>query len=266
MEVVRRGVRAGLKAIALTDHDTIDGVAAATAAGREVGLRVVAGCEFSVAAGWGEMHLLAYFLPTDAAELDRFLSAQRTQRVRRAETIVARLWSAGIRIQLDDVLATANGGAVGRPHVARALMIMGAVASVSEAFDRYLKRGRPGFVPKQLPPLAEVTALVRRMGGVSSAAHLKRRASRAVLASLAAAGLDAVEVRHPAHDDATRRRIAGLATQLELLPTGGSDWHGDGSDEGADRAPLGTLTVPAAWLEAVEQLHRRRAMQKEQQP
>lgn len=255
--VVRRAAKLGLAAIALTDHDTIAGLPDAIAAGAALGVEVITGCEFSVAAHWGEMHLLAYFLPAEDGRLSAYLEEQRAKRVERAWKIVVRLNSLGIDVTLDEVMVAADGGAVGRPHVARVLVARGVVPDVDAAFRKYLGWRRPAFVPKNLPPIAEVTALVRGLGGVTSAAHLKDRATRSTLRKLRAVSLDGVEVRHPMHDEVTARRILQLVEELHLLPTGGSDWHGDGQ-EPADRASLGELGVPEAWLTAIQELHQQR--------
>lgn len=253
-EVVRRARAAGLDVIALADHDTLAGVGAARAAGAAVGLEVIAACEFSVAAPWGEMHLLAYFLPLDHAALEAFLNGQRARRVARGETIVRRLQALGVGVTEADVRAAAGEGALGRPHVAKALIARRVVANVHEAFDRYLGMGRPAYVPKDLPQLAEVVALVRGVGGVSSAAHLKERGDPQSLAQLKGAGVDAVEIVHPAHEQRTRRRMEEQARRAGLLLTGGSDWHGESRVDEA-RGELGSVTVPEAWLEAVAALH-----------
>lgn len=260
-EVVRRAAAQGLRVIALTDHDTLAGVEEASAAGRRLGVRVIPGCEFSVAADWGEMHLLGYFLPPDAAALNAFLADQREKRFRRGADIVRRLNALGTRVSMDDVLAQANGGSVGRPHVARALVAFGAVPSVPVAFERYLAPGRPAFVPKQLPPAATVAELIRAVGGVSSAAHLKDRGVNAVLRDLRDLGVDAVEVLHPSHAPSAMRRIERAAGRVGLLLTGGSDWHGDDRVD-TDRGALGAPEVPEAWVEALEVVHRGRLRQK----
>jgi len=250
-DVVARAARAGLAAIAITDHDTVAGVAEAEAAGAALGVRVVAGCEFSVDAGWGEMHLLGYFLPVASAELADFLSSARADRERRAREMVEKLVALGVRIDDGMVLAAAAGGAVGRPHVARALLDAGAVRSLDEAFDRYLGRGRAAYVEKRLPTFREVTALVHRLGGVVSAAHLKDRGSRGNLERLRAAGLDAVETRHPSHDPDTRARLTDLVLKLRLGRSGGSDWHGE-PEGGWSHGALGSQQVPYEWLEVLE--------------
>jgi len=249
--VVARAAAQGLAAIALTDHDTTDGVAAASARGCELGVRVVPGCEFSVQAPWGEMHLLGYFLPPDAPELLAFLAECRADRVRRGAEIVRRLQALGITIEDADVAQEAQGGAVGRPHVARALRRRGVVRSLDEAFDRFLGRSRPAFVPKALPAFAAVATLVHRLGGVVSAAHLKERGTRSALLKLRGEGLDAVETRHPSHDPDLRSRLTDLALDLGLGRSGGSDWHGEAED-GWSHGALGSQQVPLAWLDELE--------------
>lgn len=256
-DVVSRAAEARVTVIALTDHDTLDGVGEAVAAGTRLGIRVVTGCEFSVRVRWGEMHLLGYFLPHDDAGLMHFLAEQRAMRERRALEIVARLQRAGVTIEESEVFAEAAGGAVGRPHVARVLVRLGVVTDINEAFDKYLGAKRPGFVPKHLPGVAEVTELVRGINGVTSAAHLGARAGRVVLRELRSAGVDGVEVLHPAHDNVIAARLDSLAAALAMLPTGGSDWHGDDTF-GSDRAPIGSMSVPSVWLESVERLHMER--------
>jgi predicted metal-dependent phosphoesterase TrpH len=250
-EVVMRAAGAGLSAIALTDHDTLEGVPIALDTGTRLGIRVIPGCEFSVAAPWGEMHVLGYFLPVGWSPLEKFLAACRADRERRGTEMVERLRGLGLDIAVEDVLEEAQGGAVGRPHVARALLRRQAVATVQDAFDRFLGWGRPGFVGKRLPTFRMVADLVHASGGVVSAAHLKDRGTRAHLAGLKAEGLDAVETRHPVHDPDMRARLTDHARALELLPTGGSDWHGDAPGL-LPGAALGGQQVPMEWLEALE--------------
>jgi predicted metal-dependent phosphoesterase TrpH len=257
-EVVRRAAGAGLTVIALTDHDTLGGVDEATDVGRAEGVRVIAGCEFSVRVGWGEMHLLAYFLPPDDSAVMGFLEDQRAKRRTRASRMVVALGRLGVDLTVDEVLTEADGGAVGRPHVARVLVRRGHVDDVSAAFRRYIGWRRPAFVPKDLPAVEEVTALVARAGGVTSAAHLGDRATRRSIARLMGQGVDGIEARHPLHDGVRAEQIAQLAAEAGALCTGGTDWHGDPVGE-PNRAPLGSIVVPQAWLEALEGLHRQRS-------
>lgn len=251
--VVERARGSGLAAIALTDHDTVAGVPAAMAAGERLGLRVVGGCEFSCAAPWGEMHVLGYFLPSESPELELFLERRREDRVRRGREMVSRLQGLGVRLEFDDVLRQSKGGAVGRPHVARAIVRQGGAAGISEAFDRYIGRGRPAFVEKILPSFRDVADVVHGVRGMVSVAHLKDRGTRSFLERMKRDGLDAVEVRHPSHDADLRSRLTGIALQLGLLRTGGSDWHGD-PEPGETHGALGSQEVPLEWLERLEAL------------
>lgn len=250
-EVVRRAADAGLVAIALTDHDTVAGVEEAMAAGARSGVRIVPGCEFSVQAPWGEMHLLAYFIPPSSPELAAFLQTCQDDRARRGLEMVRRLRDLGVSIEDGDVLREAAGGAIGRPHVARALRRRGVVRTLDEAFDRYLGRSRPAFVEKALPPFATVTALVHRLGGVVSAAHLKERGTRQMLTRLKGEGLDAVETRHPSHDPDLRSRLTDIVLDLRLGRSGGSDWHGEAED-GWSHGLIGSQQVPLDWLNDLE--------------
>lgn len=253
--MARRAKQAGLAAIALTDHDTTDGVAEAARAGAALGVRVVAGCEFSVKAPWGELHVLGYFLPPGRPELEEFLTGTRAARQRRAEQMVGRLRRLGVAIELEDVEAVAEGAAVGRPHVARVLVERGVSADINDAFTHYLGRGKPGYVAKPLPALRQVADLVHSVGGLAVAAHLGEHGSEGQVRQFQADGLDGLEVRHPSHAPVTERRLTLLAERLGLAISGGSDWHGD-TELGDAHASLGGLDVPGEWL---DQLDRRRA-------
>jgi 3',5'-nucleoside bisphosphate phosphatase len=221
------------------------------AAGERYQVRVVAGCEFSVAAAWGEMHVLGYFLPPKSAELDAFLERCRADRVRRAREMVQRLQELGVEARFETVLEESAGGAVGRPHVARAIVRHGGARDTSDAFDRFIGRGRPAFVEKSLPSFHAVTEVVHAAGGMVSVAHLKERGTRALLERLKQEGLDAVETRHPSHDADLRARLTDIALELGLLRTGGSDWHGD-PEPGFSHGTIGSQQVPLEWLDRLD--------------
>jgi len=248
---VRHAKAVGLAAIALTDHDTLAGIAAARATGIDVGVRVVPGCEFSVRAPWGELHLLAYFLPVGDRSLEEFLAGARAARERRGAQMVEKLQRLGVEIGLEQLAYQAGTGSLGRPHVARALVEAGVVDDFEQAFDRFLGRGRPAFVEKALPTLREVADLVHSSRGLVVAAHLGERGQEGQLKSLVAEGLDGVEVRHPSHPRHVEERLMKLAGKLGLAVSGGSDWHGEG-DVGGAHAPLGGMEVPEEWLVELE--------------
>ena len=242
-DVVQAARAARLAAIALTDHDTVAGVAEAQQAGAELGVRVIAGVELSAVEGDEETHVLGLHLE-DVDEMQERLESLREMRVTRAERIVTRLNELGVSITMDEVLEQAAGGAVGRPHVARVLIAHGWVGDFREAFDRYLAFGRPAYVGKDRLPMAEAIAVIHRAGGLAVLAHPGENGRRDRLAALAALGLDGVEVRHPGHSPDATRSLAAVADLLGLVPSGGSDWHGT-SDRGRD---IGMMQVPMAWL------------------
>ena len=198
---------------------------------------------------WGEMHLLGYFLEPRDPAIEAFLETARKGRLERALKIVEHLRAWGVDITDEDVITEAAGAALGRPHVARALVRRGTVPDIHAAFEQFLGLGRRAYVEKVLPPFAEVAALVHSVGGLVSAAHLRDRGTRAALTALKAEGLDAVEVRHPRHPPDVAAHLSDLASVLGLLKTGGTDWHGDEHDQGRT---LGSSAVPMEWLEKLE--------------
>lgn len=252
--MARRAREVDLSALALTDHDTTDGVPDAIEEANTLGVRVIPGCEFSVRAPWGELHVLGLFLPHESERLQTFLRETRAARRRRGEQMVAKLQGLGVAIDLEDVqaqLAGGDGGALGRPHVARALVDCGACDDITDAFRRYLGRGRAAYVEKPLPQLAEVTELVHDVGGLTVAAHLGDHGTEAQIRIFQDQGLDCVEVRHPSHSPAVEQRLTRIAERLGLGISGGSDWHGE-SEYGDTHAPLGGMRVPESWLQPLE--------------
>lgn len=247
---------AGISVFALTDHDTVDGLAEARAEARRHGMELVNGVEISTRVGSLELHILGYgFDPAHPGLLDQLRNQQRARR-ERIPAIVAKLGSLGVPLEVEDVLAVAGSSNPGRPHVAKALLARGLVATMEEAFRAYLHSDAPSYVPKPLPSAAEAIAWIHGAGGKAVWAHpqgrsLHRPGGVALLArELRAAGLDGIEVVHPSHDDPTRRRLRRLARELELVPTGGSDFHGMPPSGGPPPA-LGRNWVEASALEAL---------------
>ena len=242
--VVETAVAAGLAAFALTDHDTLAGVPAAQDAGRRLGIRVVAGVELSLMDGDREVHMLGLHIArVDALQAE--LEAVRDSRKSRAEEIVARLNRLGVPVTVDAVFSEAAGGAVGRPHVARALIAGGWVRDQREAFDRFLGAGRPANVEKQRIAVADGIRLIRECGGIAIIAHPGADGRRERIEPLVALGLDGLEVRHPGHSAEDMLRIEALADHFGLVKSGGSDWHG----ASAGPRVLGGMRVPREWLD-----------------
>lgn len=242
-DVVRAAARAKLAAIALTDHDTVAGLDEARQMGEALGVRVVSGVELSAVEGDTETHLLGLHL-RDTGVLENALAELRGMRERRARRIIERLDGIGVHISLDSVLAQAADGAIGRPHVARALIAEGWAVDSRDAFDRYLGAGRPAYVPKEQLGMRDAIAMIHDAGGLAVLAHPAASGTRERLTALREKGLDGVEVRHPSHSPADTARLAALARELELVPSGGSDWHG--AAEGP--RTIGMMQVPAEWL------------------
>ncbi|AYV29772.1 hypothetical protein EES41_23930 [Streptomyces sp. ADI95-16] len=233
-ELVRNAAAAGLDVVALTDHDTVGGYAEAIEAlhGIPAGLTLVTGAELSCRLDGIGLHMLAYLFDPDEPELARKRELVRDDRVPRARAMVAKLRDLGVDITWEHVARIAGDGSVGRPHIATALVELGVVRSVSDAFTpAWLADGGRAYAEKhELDPF-EAIRLVKAAGGVTVFAHpaaVKRGrcVPEAALGALAAAGLDGIEVDHMDHDTDTRARLRGLAGDLGLLTTGSSDYHG----------------------------------------
>jgi len=253
-DVVREAKRIGLSAIALTDHDTLDGIAEATAMGVELGIRIVPGIELSAVEADSETHILGLHL-SDTRSLEADLIGLREMRRSRAARIVKRLNDLGVRIELEAVMQQAGGGAVGRPHVARAMIAEGWAVDFRDAFDRYLGNGRPAYVSKERLAVDDAIGLIHRAGGLAVLAHPAHSGTRDRVAMFVAHGIDGVEVRHPSHSSEDIARLGALVDHFSLVPSGGSDWHG--ASEGA--RILGMMRVPAEWLQRQDGRVRARA-------
>jgi predicted metal-dependent phosphoesterase TrpH len=214
--------------IAITDHDTTEGIAEAKAAAAAQGApQIISGIELSAEAIGGDVHMLGYFIDIDNAALQSALRAFRETRFYRGQRIVEKLGALGVPVEWARVEALAGGGAVGRPHIARALIEAGHVETVREAFERYIANGAPAYVARQRLSPEEAVALIHSAGGVAVLAHPGAlRDHVGMVRRLIPAGLDGVEVAHPTNDAGVRADLRGLARQFDLVMTGGSDFHG----------------------------------------
>jgi predicted metal-dependent phosphoesterase TrpH len=235
----------GLAGIAITDHDEIDGVDVATEAAGSSGFEVVAGVELSTSDGKSDLHILGYLIDVHHEKLRKYLGLFRDARLQRGIRMVERLRDMGVDIEVDTVLEIAGEGAVGRPHIASALLKNGCVSSVEQAFREYIGFHSPAYVPKyQLKP-SEAFSLIREAGGVGAIAHPGTSRRDDLITDFISAGMRAIEVYHPKHSDADIARYERLAQKLGLVATGGSDSHGtrDG------HLHMGACTVPLATIE-----------------
>jgi predicted metal-dependent phosphoesterase TrpH len=247
-ELVRLALDRGLEVLAVTDHDTVAGVAPALEAAAGSGLCVLPGVELSALHSGGGLHLLGYGFDPAAGGLDVRLRALTMGREERARAILRLLAELGVPLSWDRVAALARG-AVGRPHIARALVAAGYARDMSDAFARFIGEGRPAYLPSGRLSVAEAVSLVREAGGEVALAHpllpAKPLDLARLLPELRDAGLTGIEVYHSEHDAAATARLRRLADSQGLWWTGGSDFHGPSKPD----AQLGAVPVPPEVLD-----------------
>ncbi len=241
--VVAAAVKARLALMCLTDHDTVGGVAEAQAAGAEQGIEVSAGAELSAHDGSTEVHLLGLHL-VKLEVIEGRMQEFRAGRERRGAQIVAALNAVGVPVTFEAVQQQAAGGAMGRPHIARALIAGGYARDMREVFERWLGAGKPAYVDKERLEVADAIAIVHAAGGVAVFAHPGKDGDRGRVERLVAAGLDGLEVRHPSHTADETARLVGFCEEFGLVQSGGSDWHGVPGPR-----VLGAMNVPYEWVE-----------------
>jgi predicted metal-dependent phosphoesterase TrpH len=237
-----------LAAIALTDHDSMEGCSGTAQACAAVGIEFVVGTELTAEQDGNELHILGYCMDTGNTRLLTQIATFQAVRQNRIREMVARLNKLNVRLSADAVFALANCRAPGRPHVARALVAAGLCRSLDEAFERFLKKNRPAWVPKFKMSGAEALELIHQAGGVAVLAHPGLNRTDEVIPGLVEAGMDGIECYHTKHSSATTALYLKLADRLHLLVTGGSDCHGLNKGQ-----PLiGTVSVPYHHLEKLK--------------
>jgi predicted metal-dependent phosphoesterase TrpH len=252
-ELVARAAAVGLTTIAVTDHDTVGGLAEAVAAGKELGVRVAAGIEITAVEDGRDLHVLGYFFDPASASLDAFLRAQRADRVRRVREIGARLTNLGYPLDVEPLVEAAarHGRSIGRPAIADALVAAGHCLDRNDAFARLLGRDAPAFIARSGIPAIGVIDTIHAAGGIASLAHPGISAQDDLIGPLAAAGLDALEVWHSDHSPEQQEHYGRFADRLGLARSGGSDYHGDGVHRACR---LGAVRLPEAELARLEAL------------
>jgi len=232
VELVSKAAAAGVTVLAVTDHDTTGGCKAAAAACAAAGVTFVAGIEITATRGDRDVHVLGYFIDDAAPALQVFLAEQRRRRIDRLRQMVDRLAALGVELDADAILRPALEDprkAAGRPWIARALVAGGHVANTDEAFDRWLVRGKPAFVPRVGASPGEVISRIHAAKGLASLAHPALVRHDEWIGELASEGLDALEAYHSEHDSAATERYLAIAAGLGIGVSGGSDFHGDPS-------------------------------------
>jgi predicted metal-dependent phosphoesterase TrpH len=258
-ELVDLAAARGVTVLSVTDHDTVAGCREAEHACDRLGLEFVSGIEITAVREQRDVHVLGYFLDTSSSSLLEFLGIQRERRIERLRAMLDRLASCGVPLDTEAILAPAledASRAAGRPWIARELVRVGHVASISEAFERWLATDRPAFVPRTGALPREVFERIHEAGGIASLAHPGLLKRDAWLDEFAAEGLDALETHHTKHTPQDTEHYLEVAARLSLAVSGGSDFHGD--DAQTALAP-GAVSLPRPAFEALRTLHGRTA-------
>lgn len=256
-EVVKEAAKAGLSAIALTDHDTIDGLEEAIEAGKKYGVEVITGIEFSVAADT-EMHLLGLDFFLDCPEIRNILDEMIIQRDKRNIEVIKLLENIGIHITIDDILAEATSKVTGRSQIAKAMLKKGYANTIKEAFDKYLSFDKPAFVPRSTLSPEDAIRIIKKCGGKSFLAHLNQTGKTdeelyTILTHLKDCGLDGIEGYYTEYTETMNTRYRKMADDLGLLLSGGSDFHGTNKDGYEIGKGKGNLKIPYELLEKIKQ-------------
>jgi 3',5'-nucleoside bisphosphate phosphatase len=247
-DVVRTARRAGLSLLAITDHDHTGGLEEARNTGAALGIQVIAGVEVCAVHQQREIHLLGYRFDPDDVPLQETCAALRGEREQRAGEIVHKLQTLGLPVTMEAVRNCAGKAAICRPHIARALVQMKLVASMQEAFVRYLHDGGAAYVPRKETAPEDVMALIGRAGGLTFLAHPGDQVDEAGIRDLHNRGLDGIEVVHPSHTRKRTEQLRTLARTLGMLVSGGSDFHGGGRN---DDTTLGKYVLPLSDAAAI---------------
>lgn len=256
-QLVAAGVEAGLSALALTDHDTVAGIPRFVAAAAGTSLRPVPGVELSVDCSSGVMHMLGYWMDLAHPELVRQMAWVRDGRDMRNRAMFEKLNAQGLTLTWDEVTAAAGEDVVGRPHFAQVLLQRGYAKDKNEVFDKWLGNGKPAYVDRPRLTAEAAVALIRQAGGVAVLAHpyslhIGKDAMASLLIELAAAGLAGVECYYSEHSADLTKDFLAMARQANLVPTGGSDFHGEVSPGIKLGVGFGGLNVPDEVLPELE--------------
>ncbi|MDP8263303.1 MAG: PHP domain-containing protein [Candidatus Ancaeobacter aquaticus] len=247
-EVVHQASRIGLRAISITDHDTVDGIEEAMNAARDLSLEIIPGIELSADDGNNQMHILGYYIDWRNPTFNAQLTELSDDRLNRARSIVDKLNQIGVKIDFNEVMNISGKGTVGRMHIAQAMKKKGIVNTVQESFNKYIGNGRSAYTAKYKLRPGEAIKLIKDSGGVSVVAHPGLLKRQAIIEELIDLGLDGIEVYHTDHKPAAVKKYLLVAAAHNLIVSGGSDCHGLGKD----KMLMGTVKVPYDVLERMK--------------
>jgi hypothetical protein len=249
---VRLALEQGLTTIALTDHDTVGGLEEAQRAARETALSVIPGVEINAEGEWGDLHVLGYHIDVGHGALQEVLRSIRQARLERARRMAERLDTMGMPVEWGAIRDLAHGESIGRPHIARALRNSGYVTTIQEAFDRFIGRDGPAYVPRKRLTPQETIELILAAGGVPVLAHPVHSGPAAVrqIPQLAEYGLRGLEVYYPSHEPREIEVLLAMGRKYDLIATGGSDFHAPYAD---GTVSLGSVSVPSSCVCALAQ-------------
>lgn len=249
-QIVINARQKGLDIISITDHDTVDGLERAVHAGKKYGVEVIPGLEISTEVQGDEIHLLGYFIDYNNIELDKYLTFFKEERYHRAKRIVKKLNDIGVKITIEDVKKFSKFSAIGRPHIALAMLDAGYIKNFYEAFSRYIGDYGPAYEKKIHFSLESAVKLINDSGGLSFIAH-PANMKESVISQILDIGIDGIETVHPSHSKMKQKFYKGIVSQYCLLQSGGSDFHGG---EKNDESNFGEYFITDSSIDAMKQM------------
>ncbi len=248
-ELIAKAEKAGVSAMSITDHDNVDVYQYAYPVAEKAGIELIPGIEMSCSIDGADVHILGFYIDVDNGPLTEHINVQKKRRTERVHETSRLLAEVGVPLDAEEVLALAGEGTVGRPHVARVLMKHGHIKSFEEAFTKYIGQGCPAYIEGSTIEPAKVIGLIRGAGGIPVVAHAIYMRNDTLIEQFVQEGLMGIEVIHPGHLPDHVNHYAALAQRLDLLKTGGSDYHGKLHKEGAQ---VGALKVPYDCVESLK--------------
>jgi hypothetical protein len=259
VDIILQAAERGLSVIAITDHDSVDGIASAMVAAKAFPrLRIIPGIELSTDVPQGEIHVLGYFIDYTDHEFQIILEGLRNSRLKRAQGMVAKLKNLGVHLDWERVQEIAGIGSIGRPHIAQAMLEKGYISSIKEAFDKYISRNGPAYVEREKMTAVEAVALILKFNGLPVLAHPFTASNpETMIIELKAAGLIGIETYYNDYTTDEINELISFADRYGLIPTGGSDYHGL---ETANETMIGGVDVPMESAERLIALVKQRAL------